>query len=77
MSRFTRCDICGTECSVKTLQVHINIIDYDTENDDYKYEDLDLCPECTKKLQDFIYILRKYPNNYVIHVNEEGDSNAD
>lgn len=77
MSRFLRCDCCGAEClSDKTLQTQISIHDW-TEDGGFEYENIDACPECTKKLQNFIYVLRNYPNNYVIHVHEEVDSNAD
>lgn len=77
MSRFTRCDCCGAECVDKTLHSRISIVDWKNEDTGFEYEDVDLCPECTKKLQNFIYVLRNYPNNYTIQVYEEGDANAD
>lgn len=76
MSRFLKCDCCGVEIDAYVRQSHIHIHDQYTEDGNYYSENLDLCPECTKKLQNFIYVLRNYPNNYVIHVTEEGDTNA-
>lgn len=76
MSKFTRCDCCGAECVSKTLHAYTSIVDWDEENNNFEYENIDCCPECTKKLQNFIYVLRNYPNSYVIQINGEGDSNA-
>lgn len=80
MSAVCRCDICGEIFEGEVLNSTINIYDYSTSADEEyvstEYENLDLCPECTKKLQNFIYVLQNYPNNYVIHVTEEGVTNA-
>lgn len=76
MSACKQCDICGAIIKHKALQASIDIhAPYKEVGDDHDL--IDLCPECTNKLQNFIYVLRNYPNNYVIHVHEEVDSNAD
>ena len=80
MSRIIRCDCCGVECVERTLHAHSSVVDH--KDGGFEYEDIDCCPECTKRLQEFIYVLRHYPNNYSIHikrplpVTEEGDPNA-
>jgi hypothetical protein len=65
MSAITKCDICGeiyNEDTVPASVSSIRITEYYERTGSRHDKDTDLCPKCTKKLKEFIPVLKSSAN---------------
>lgn len=72
MSAVTKCDICGAiyrENEIPSMTFNIGVTEYGERTGDYDYYSMDCCPECTKRLSEFIDVLEN-GYEYEIHCKE-------
>lgn len=70
MSLINKCDICGGIYEADTVPasvLRIDITRYLPITNDRDYEMIDCCPKCTKKLREFVDVL-KTGYDYCIHM---------